>query len=97
MLSPTPPPPCCRCLLSLCTPVAPPTPSTGTEAAAFIQSPSVAVDIMLLDIRMPGVHGVDVMRQAQSPPPYPVIAMTGHVDAEAQEEFRWAALHATCT
>ena len=74
-----------------------PTSSTGTEAAAFIQSPSVAVDIMLLDIRMPGVHGVDVMRQAQSPPPYPVIAMTGHVDAEAQEAVRGAALHATCT
>jgi FixJ family two-component response regulator len=43
---------------------------------------------MLLDIRMPGLYGVEVMRLASPKPPYPVVAMTGHVDAEAQEEFR---------
>ena len=44
---------------------------------------------MLLDIRMPGMHGVDVMRCAAQAPPYPVVAMTGHVDADAQEEFKY--------
>ena len=43
---------------------------------------------MLLDIRMPGKSGLEVMRDADPMPPYPVIAMTGHVDAEALAEFR---------
>ena len=44
---------------------------------------------MLLDIRMPGIHGVDIMRLPGPRPSFPVIAMTGHVDAEAQEEFKY--------
>jgi hypothetical protein len=40
---------------------------------------------------MPGIHGVDIMRLPGPRPQYPVIAMTGHVDAEAQEEFRYVA------
>jgi CheY-like chemotaxis protein len=59
----------------------------GVEAAAFIAA-GTPVDVMLLDIRMPGMHGTQVMELASPPPPYPVFAMTGHVDAEAQAEFR---------
>ncbi len=48
---------------------------------------------MLLDIRMPAKNGVDVVQEAMSAAPlglrYPVIAMTGHVDAEAVAEFRY--------
>ena len=45
---------------------------------------------MLLDIRMPGKTGLDVVKEVQnSLPPYPIVAMTGHVDADAQQEFRY--------
>jgi CheY-like chemotaxis protein len=43
---------------------------------------------MLLDIRMPGKSGIEVMRDADPKPVYPVIAMTSHVDGEALAEFR---------
>ena len=46
------------------------------------------VDVMLLDIRMPGKSGVEALQGAVPPPRYPVIAMTGHVDVDAQAEFR---------
>ena len=85
----------------------------GTEAAAFLAS-DVHVDVMLLDIRMPGKSGIDVVKehkQAMCPSSsvttvdtasdssvttgqdqrrreYPIVAMTGHVDIEALQEFR---------
>ena len=54
---------------------------------------------MLLDIRMPGMSGVDVVRQCPKPLPFPIFAMTGHVDADSQEEFRsvWARCSCVCT
>ena len=61
----------------------------GYEAAAFLASGAPA-DVMLLDIRMPGPSGVEIMRDLQQPPPFPVLAMTGHVDRDAQSEFRYA-------
>ncbi len=61
--------------------------AAGEEAADFLQR-DIDVDVMLLDIRMPGKSGVDVVRTAARPLRYPIIAMTGHVDNEAQEEFR---------
>ena len=59
----------------------------GAEASEFVNRGDV-VDVMLLDIRMPGKSGVDVVRDAVLPPRYPIVAMTGHVDADAQVEFR---------
>ncbi len=59
----------------------------GLETAAFMSS-GQQVDMMLLDIRMPGKTGVEVMREAALQAKYPVYAMTGHVDAEALEEFK---------
>ena len=45
--------------------------------------------MMLLDIRMPGKTGLEVMREVQDQlPPYPIVAMTGHVDVDAQAEFK---------
>jgi CheY-like chemotaxis protein len=60
----------------------------GVEASQFIDSGSPA-DIMLLDIRMPLRSGVEVVEGcAHRWPPYPIVAMTGHVDVEAREQFK---------
>ena len=60
---------------------------TGESAAQFIASGD-PVDIMLLDIRMSGQSGLDVVKALSAMPPYPIVAMTGHVDADAQQDFR---------
>ena len=79
---------------------------TGLEAEEFIVS-GIPVDVMFLDIRMPGKSGLDVVRDTSglrilsgvsqcastlSTPGnrrgYPIIATTGHVDCDAQQEFR---------
>ncbi len=60
----------------------------GNEASAFLAS-NVPVDVMVLDIRMPGKTGLEVMRDLTSRPPYPIYAMTGHVDADAQADFKY--------
>ncbi len=60
----------------------------GVEAEEFIRSGAPA-DIMLLDIRMPLRSGLEVVHNcAAQLPPYPIVAMTGHVDVEAREQFK---------
>ena len=61
----------------------------GEAAAAFLARGDI-VDVMLLDIRMPGKTGLDAVRETKSLPNYPIVAMTGHVDPDAQQEFRYA-------
>ncbi len=61
--------------------------ASGMEVLNFFRS-GVHVDLMLLDIRMPGMSGLDALRAAEVRPSYPVFAMTGHVDVEAQDEFK---------
>ncbi len=63
----------------------------GVEAAKFIAS-GADVDVMLLDIRMPGKSGLDVLREAVPRPRYPIVAMTTHVDSEALSDFRYTSL-----
>ncbi len=60
---------------------------SGDVASAFIAS-GAPVDVMLLDIRMPGKTGIEVMKDALPRPQYPIYAMTGHVDTEALDDFR---------
>ena len=60
----------------------------GEAAAAFLARAD-DVDVMLLDIRMPGKTGLDAVREAKKLPNYPIVAMTGHVDTDAQQEFRY--------
>ena len=47
-------------------------------------------DVMLLDIRMPGKSGLEVMAEAAKPLPFPVIAMTGNVDVESVATYKYA-------
>ena len=62
----------------------------GEEASAFLTRDTHDADVMLLDIRMPGKTGLEVMRDLGRDPslPFPIVAMTGHVDVDAQQEFR---------
>lgn len=47
--------------------------AAGAEALDFIRG-GVQADVMLLDIRMPIMSGLDVMAEvAASPPPYPIV------------------------
>ena len=47
--------------------------SAGAEALDFIRG-GVQADVMLLDIRMPIMSGLEVMAEvAASPPPYPIV------------------------
>ncbi len=46
--------------------------------------------VMLLDIRMPGKSGLEVMAEAAKPLPFPVIAMTGNVDVESVATYKYA-------
>lgn len=48
--------------------------------------PPGPVDVMLLDIRMPGKSGLEVMEEIK--PDIPVVAMTGNVDRDSIEEYR---------
>ena len=54
--------------------------SSGTEALALIRAS--APDMVLLDVRLPGLDGVEVLRQIRSDPAtksLPVILLTGTV------------------
>jgi len=57
----------------------------GTGAAALKLLASKQVDVVVLDIKMPGMDGIEVLRQIRvSHPGIEVIVLTGH----ASQEFR---------
>jgi DNA-binding response OmpR family regulator len=57
----------------------------GTGAAALELLASKQVDVVVLDIKMPGMDGIEVLRQIRvSHPGIEVIVLTGH----ASQEFR---------
>jgi DNA-binding response OmpR family regulator len=57
----------------------------GTGAAALELLASKQVDVVVLDIKMPGMDGIEVLRQIRvSHPGVEVIVLTGH----ASQEFR---------
>jgi CheY-like chemotaxis protein len=51
--------------------------------------PQLSFDVMFLDIRMPGKSGIDVMKEIAGPLPCPVIAMTGNVDKDSVNEYKY--------
>ena len=60
-------------------------PSIGINVTGHTQRPHV----MLLDIRMPGMSGMDVMKTYGKPTPFPVVAMTGNVDVDSVNAYRF--------
>ena len=63
-----------------------------TSSATGQFSPSALPDVMFMDIRMPGKSGLDVMREAAPLPSIPIIAMTGNVDVDSVNEYRYVTM-----
>lgn len=59
--------------------------ATGPEALELLGQ--LQVDVMLLDIRMPGMDGLEVARHAQKLPAPPAIVFTTAYDAHAMQAF----------
>jgi DNA-binding response OmpR family regulator len=54
---------------------------TGGDALRVLEAESP--DVVLLDLKMPGLHGVDVLRRLRMvPPDVPVIIVSGQADDE---------------
>ncbi len=47
-----------------------------------------SVDIMLLDIRMPGMSGIELMQALQPRLTFPVVAVTGSVEPQTIAELK---------
>ncbi|MCW8875067.1 MAG: response regulator, partial [Gammaproteobacteria bacterium] len=55
---------------------------TGEEGVAALQS--TAFDLVLTDLRMPGIDGIDVLRHIrETMPEVPVIMITGHATLDS--------------
>jgi two-component system nitrogen regulation response regulator GlnG len=66
------------------------TAATGAASAPSDDSSPSVPDVVLLDIMMPGMTGLEVMRALPRPLPFPVIAMTGNVDDVSLDAYKAA-------
>jgi CheY-like chemotaxis protein len=61
----------------------------GKEALALLTSPNASFDIVLMDIGLPDINGMEVTRQLRKSESklshIPVIALTGHVSPQDQQ------------
>ncbi len=59
----------------------------GEQALSFIKK--VEPDVIVLDLKMPGLHGIEVFREIKSlSPQIQVIILTGHGTEKDEEEAR---------
>jgi DNA-binding response OmpR family regulator len=59
----------------------------GTQALEFIRS--TEPDVIVLDLKMPGLHGIEVLREIKARrPQVQVIILTGHGTDKDEEEAR---------
>lgn len=60
----------------------------GEQALSFIKK--IEPDVMVLDLKMPGLHGIEVLREVKKDYPHmQVIILTGHgTDRDAEEAKR---------
>ncbi len=57
--------------------------TSGTAALEYLEANADAVDIVLLDIKMPGMDGIETLRRIkESHPGIEVIVVTGHASQE---------------
>lgn len=59
--------------------------SNGLEAIEILGNPAHEIDVVLLDINMPGASGIDVVRYIRAHRPgLPVLILSGHISAETR-------------
>jgi DNA-binding response OmpR family regulator len=57
--------------------------TSGDDAIAYLKENPESVDVVLLDIKMPGMDGIETLRQIKSCcPSIEVIVITGHASQE---------------
>jgi len=59
--------------------------ATGEEALAILQAASPPVEVMLMDVKMPGASGLDVLHtlaEQDGRPSIPIIMISGHASVE---------------
>lgn len=65
------------------------TAATGLEAIEIVGNPTRAFDAVLLDLNMPGMNGVEVLKHFREVrPDLPVLVISGHITPEVRLEFQ---------
>jgi two-component system response regulator FixJ len=60
---------------------------TYADAAAFLAAPEGGPGVLICDVRMPGINGIELTRMMRDRgSALPIILMTGHADAMLQAE-----------
>jgi two-component system response regulator AtoC len=64
------------------------TAATGHDAVAILRTPLSPIDVVLLDIQLPDVSGIDLCaRFRELQPNLPVVVCTGYTDPEENAEL----------